>query len=143
MSLSKDWTPAQMDAIEDKWQGVYVPTKENISASQAERLMNQYLEIREDWVNQYTNALLHAETVEFKRDAAYRIAYFKSNGKSERAKDMDAKDSPAVHIAELQLIEAKTYATRAKLKVDSATLAHHSLKSIYNKSQDEMWLGKQ
>lgn len=137
--ISKDWAPDQMDKVEQKWSLVTVPT-ENISAPDAERLMNTYLLIREDWVDQYTNATLYAEKMKYKRDVAFRMAYFTSNGKSERAKEMDAKSAQGVMTAELQLIEAETFVTRAKMKVDSATLAHHSIKAIYNKAQEEMWL---
>jgi hypothetical protein len=143
--LNPQWKPADMQAIEDKWADVKLPVNENISAAQAERLMTTYLQIRDDWADQYVNALYYEDKCEFKYKAAYNLV-FTTTGASEekkpsdRTKDIAAQSSGNVKLAALNLMEAKAYTVAAKLKLEGATLAHHNCKKIMDKASEEKYL---
>lgn len=112
-----------------------------VSAHDAERLMVVYQLLSEDWAEHVANALFYKEDARFKKDAAYNMAFLKSEAKSDRQRDVDAKNDPQVRMAEAKLIEATAALKLTELHYDGAVRAYHAMKKILEVSQEEKkWL---
>ena len=123
-----------MIELETKWTHLSIP-KENPSASEAERLMLQYLEMREDWVSAYVQATKHEDLCKWKYESAYNVAFLRSQETSDKKRDIDAQEKCKAE--KLALISARADVVKAKLKVEGAVLGHHALKAIYNEASQE------
>lgn len=97
--------------------------------------MLQFLEMREDWVDEYVRATKHEDMCKWKYDSAYNVAFLRSIETSDKKRDIDAQEKCKAE--KLALISAKAEVVKAKLKIDGAILAHHSMKSIYNEASQE------
>src|SRR3979409_2396991 len=101
--LDHEWQPENMAATEGLGNRIKPPYDGHVSAGDAERLMVIYQNLSEDWANHYANATYFKETARFKRDALYNLAFLKSEAKSDRQRDIDAKQDPSVRIADQNL----------------------------------------
>lgn len=141
--LNPSWKPTDIKSVQDKWGHIKLPTSESISAAKAEKLMLDYLDIREDWQDQYVNATYYEDLCEFKYEAAYQIAFMKAGEaekSSDRSKDIAAKNDPLVKGARMRLLEAKAATLETKLRLEGSTLAHHAVKAISKQASDEKWM---
>jgi hypothetical protein len=135
--LNKDWKPSYMVDTEDVEYKIKPPDDGYVSAHDAELLMVVYQNLSVEWADHYANATYFKENSRFKRDAAYNIAFIHSEGKSDRQKDIDAKQDPAVRMAEATLAEATAALKLAELRYDSSVRAYHAMKKIVEVSQEE------
>jgi hypothetical protein len=138
--LNKAWKPAHMGLTEDKGDKIAPPADGYISQPDAERMMIIYQSISEEWADHLANATFYKEDLRFKKDALYHIAFLRSNGKSDRQKDVDAKSDPEVRMAEAKLIEAGAALKLAELRYDGAVRAYHACKRIMETGKQEKYL---
>lgn len=132
------WRPIDLQDVEDRWSRLKIPA--DVNAQQAERLMIQFLEARDDWLNGYINATYYEDICSWKYECAYNLVFMQADAKTDKGKDILAKSDAEVRVAKLNMIEAHAAVLKAKMKVDSATLAHHSCKKIYEESsQEKRW----
>jgi hypothetical protein len=135
--LNRNWHPADMVATEEAGYKVKPPDDGHVSAGDAERLMVIYQGLSEDWAGHYSNATYFKETARFKRDAAYQIAFMRSEAKSDRQRDVDAKQDPSVRVADQNLNEATAALKLAELRYDGSVRAYHSMKKICEMAHEE------
>lgn len=128
----KNWRPNQLDNLDSKW--INVP--ENVSAQEAERLMLQFLRLREEWLEAYVNATYYEDICNWKYNSAYNVAFLKSDG-SVKSKETEAESDALVRAAKLAVIEARAAVIKTKLKLESTVLAHHSMKKIFEEASSE------
>lgn len=135
------WRPDAIEEIEKKWKDVKIPVNENISHSQAEQLMITLLEMRESWLDAYVSATYYEDVCNWKHECEYNIAFIQADAKSDKSRDIIAKSNGDVRLAKLNAIEAHAAVIKTKLKLESALLAHHAVKKIYEEaSQERKWL---
>lgn len=135
--LSKDWRPDDMIITEDNEAEIQVSPDGYVSAQDAERLMVLFQSFSESWAGHYANATYYKENCRFKRDAAYNLAFMKSEAKSDKAKDIEAKSDPSVRIADSSLNEAAAALKLAELRYDGSVRAYHAMKKIMENAHDE------
>lgn len=137
--VNLSWRPTELMQIESKWNSVKIPN--DVSSSQAERLMVQFLEARNDWLDAYVNASYYEDICLWKYETAYNTVFMASEAKTDKGKDIIAKSDNNVRIAKLNLVEAHAAVVETKMKIESATLAHHAAKRIYEESsQERRWV---
>lgn len=129
------WRPSELQEVEDKWAQLKIPA--DVTAQQAEKLMVRFLEARDDWLNAYVNATYYEDICVWKYESSYNLVFMQADAKTDKGKDIIAKTDNAVRIAKLNSIEAHAAVLKTKMKVDSATLAHHACKKIYEESSQE------
>ena len=135
--LSKSWRPSHMVETEDESNAVRPPSDGFVSAHDAERLMVVYQLLSEAWADHFANATYYKEAAKYKREALYNIVFLKSEGKSDRQKDIDAKTNSDVMAADMVLAEATAALKLAELKHDGSVRAYHAMKKIVEISQEE------
>jgi hypothetical protein len=135
--LSREWKPTDMVVTEEFGHRIKPPDDGHISAGDAERLMVIYQNLSEDWAGHYSNATYFKETARFKRDSAYNLAFLKSEGKSDRQRDIDAKQDPSVRLGEVNLAEALAALKLAELRYDGSVRAYHACKKICEMAHEE------
>jgi hypothetical protein len=135
--LSKDWRPELMQATEDAGDAIKPPGDGYVSPHDAERLMVVYQNLSEEWADHYANSTYYKENARFKRDAAYNLAFLKSAGKSDRQRDIDAKQDPAVRVGEVVLAEATAALKLAELRYDGSVRGYHAMKKIVEVAHEE------
>lgn len=138
--LKKDWTPEEMERTEYAWQDTTLPHDGYVDSADAARLMVAYEAQAQEWLNHMSNAVLFKETAKWKRDSAYNMAFIKSEGKSDRQKDADAKNDVLVRAADLKFIEATAALKLAEGRYDSAVRSHHAMKALLREAQQEKFL---
>ncbi len=119
-----------MEATEDESEKIQPPEDGYIPSEDAERFMVIAQAISSKWVGHFANATYHREEARFKRDSAYQLAFLESGAKSDRQKDVDAKQHPTVRIAEATLIYATAALKLAELRHDELVRAYHAFKKI-------------
>src|SRR5260370_42555104 len=135
--LSRNWKPSYMEATEDEASQIQPAHDGDISLSDAERFMVIAQAISSKWVDHYANATYYREESRFKRDSAYQLAFLESEARSDRQKDVDAKQHPTVRIAEAKLIEATAALKLAELRHDEIVRAYHAFKKIVEVREKE------
>ena len=138
--LRKDWTPEEMAETELAWSSTTLPHDGYVDIQDAIRLMVAYEAQAQEWLQHVSNAVLYKETAKWKREAAYNMAFIKSEGKSDRQKDADAKNDIMVRAADLVLIEATAALKLAEGQYDAAVRSHHCMKSLLKEAQQEKWM---
>lgn len=139
--LSKDWTPSDMEKTEFAWKDTVLPHDGYVDIQDAIRLMVAYEAQAQEWIQHVSNAVLYKETAKWKRESAYNMAFIKSEGKSDRQKDADAKNDIMVRAADLVLIEATAALKLAEGQYDAAVRSHHAMKALLREAQQEKFLG--
>lgn len=129
------WRPADLEDVDERWSRLKIPS--DVTSLQAEKLMVQFLEARDDWLNAYVNATYYEDICSWKYESSYNLAFMQADAKTDKGKDILAKSDTSVRIAKLNAIEAHAAVLKTKMKVDSATLAHHACKKIYEESSQE------
>lgn len=135
--IRQDWKPDFMEVTEEHENRASIPSDGHVSAQDAERLMVACQWLSEQWAQHFSNATFFKENAKFKRDAAYNMAFLQSEGKSDRQRDVDARNDPLVRSAEAQLILATAALKHAELKYDGAVRAYHAYKKILEVAQSE------
>ncbi len=137
--LNRDWKPVDMQKVEDEQFAIQQATglTGNVSAHDAERYMVRFQFFSEIWADHYANATYFKETARFKRDAAYNLAFLRSEAKSDRQRDVDAKQDPGVRVADQNLNEAAAALKLAELRYDGSVRAFYAMKNICNNAQEE------
>lgn len=135
--LNRDWKPADMATTEEQGHKVKPPDDGHLSAGDAERLMIIYQNLSEDWAGHYANATYFKETAKFKRDSSYNLAFLRSESKSDRQRDVDAKQDPSVRVADQNLNEAAAALKLAELRYDGSVRAYHACKKICEMAHEE------
>lgn len=130
-----DWRPAHLDSLEEKW--AHLRIRSGITAAEAERLMLDYLAMREDWLDAYVKAVYYEDIATWKYESAYNLVFLRAEAKTDAARATIAKSDSVVRAAKLSQIEAHAAMIRAKMKVEGAVLAHHALKKIFEESSQE------
>lgn len=139
--IKQDWKPDWMELTEIQEDKAAIPSDGHVSAQDAERLMVACQWLSEQWAQHFSNATFYKENAKFKRDAAYNLAFLKSEGKSDRQRDVDARNDPLVRSAEAQLILGIASLKHAELKYDGAVRGYHAYKKILEVAQEEkQWL---
>lgn len=137
--LNRNWKPVDMVSTEDEQYALQKQTGENgnVSAHDAERFMVRFQFFSEQWADHYANATYYKDNCRFKRDAAYNLAFMESGGKSDRQKDIEAKNHPGVRMADDRLNEATAALKLAELRYDGAVRAYHAMKKICEMAHEE------
>ncbi len=140
--LSKDWKPSGMSDTEDRaFDLVKISQDGYVDAHDAERYMVVYQSLSEEWAEHYANATYYKENMRFKRDSAYNLAFMKSEARSDKGKDIDAKNDPGVRVGDIMLSEAVALLKLAELRYDGAVRSYHSMKRVCEMAHDEKkWL---
>src|SRR5207237_1340651 len=139
--LRRNWTPEEMAATEFSWSTTTLPHDGYVDLSDAIRLMVAYEAQAQEWLQHVSNAVLYKETAKWKRESAYNLAFVKSEGKSDRQKDAEAKQDPLVRSADMVLIEGTAALKLAEGQYDSAVRSHHAMKSLLREAQQEKFMG--
>jgi hypothetical protein len=139
--LRPNWTPDEMAATELSWSSTTLPHDGHVDITDAIRLMVAYEAQAQEWLNHVANAVLYKETAKWRRESQYNLAFMKSEGKSDRQKDAEAKSDALVRAADLKLIEATAALKLAEGRYDSAVRSHHSMKSLMREAAQEKFLG--
>lgn len=135
--LDKNWRPSNMEATENEADKIQPPHDGYISSSDAERYMVIAQAISSRWVDHVVNATYYKEEAKFKKDSSYNLAFIASEAKSDRQKDIDAKQNPNVRMAEAKLIEATAALKLAELRHDELVRAYHAYKMIVSVREKE------
>lgn len=130
-----------MERTEFAWKDTVLPHDGYVDINDAIRLMVAYEAQAQEWLQHVSNAVLYKETAKWKREAAYNTAFMRSEGKSDRQKDADAKVDIMVRAADLILIEATAALKLAEGQYDSAVRSHHAMKSLLREASKEQFLG--
>lgn len=130
-----------MEQTEFAWSDTTLPHDGYVDLSDAIRLMVAFEAQAQEWLNHVSNAVLYKETAKWKRDSNYNIAFMRSEGKSDRQKDADAKNDPLVRAADLTLIEATAALKLAEGRYDAAVRSHHAMKALLREAQQEKFMG--
>lgn len=138
--LNRSWTPHDMERTEVAWSDTSLPHDGYVDLTDAIKLMVAYEAQAQEWLNHVSNAVLYKETAKWKRESAFNIAFMKSEGKSDRQKDADAKQDPLVRAADMTLIEATAALKLAEGRYDAAVRSHHCMKSLLREAQQEKWM---
>lgn len=133
--LDLSWRPTELESVEDRWRDVKIPS--DVTPQQAEKLMVSFLEARDDWLDAYVNATYYEDICSWKYESAYNLVFMQADSKTDKGKDIITKSDGTVRIAKLNLIEAHAAVVKSKMKIDSATLAHHACKKIYEEANQE------
>lgn len=139
--LNRDWTPSEMEKTEFAWKDTTLPHDGYVDLQDAIRLMVAYEAQAQEWLQHVSNAVLYKETIKWKRESAYTEAFLKSEGKSDRQKDADAKIDIKVRAADLKLIEATAALKLAEGQYDASVRSHHAMKSLLRDAAQEKFLG--
>ena len=126
-----------MEATENEGAKIQSPQDGYIDAATAERFMVIAQAISSKWADHYANATYYKEEARFKRDSAYQLAFLSSEAKSDRQKDVDAKQHPTVRMAEVKLIEATAALKLAELRHDELVRSYHAFKKIIEVREKE------
>ena len=130
-----------MEATEDSWKDVRLPHDGYVDLTDAIRLMVAFEAQAQEWLNHVSNGVLFKETAKWKRDSAYNVAFMKSEGKSDRQRDADAKNDLGVRAADYIYIEATAALKLAEGRYDAAVRSHHAMKSLIREAQQEKFMG--
>jgi len=130
-----------MEATEFAWKDTTLPHDGYVDLTDAIKLMVAYEAQAQEWLNHVSNAVLYKETAKWKRESAYNMAFLKSEGKSDRQKDAEAKQDVLVRAADLIYIESTAALKLAEGRYDSAVRSHHAMKSLLREAQQEKWIG--
>jgi hypothetical protein len=126
-----------MGATEDEGHKIQPSEDGYISSEDAERFMVIAQAISSKWVDHYANAIYYKEEIRWRRDSAYNLAFISSGAKSDRQRDIDAKQDPTVRMAESKLIEALAALKLAELRHDELVRAYHAFKKIIEVREKE------
>lgn len=135
--LNRDWKPDLMTPTEEHGDEIKPPGDGYVSPHDAERLMVVYQNLSEEWADHYANATYFKENCRFKRDSAYNLAFLQSKGKSDRQRDIDAKQDPAVRLGEANLAEATAALKLAELRYDGSVRGYHAMKKVVEVAHSE------
>ncbi len=135
--LNKNWTPDLMKETDSHWSNLKLPTGENISHSDAERLMLKLQEASIEWADHLVNATYFHQMAEVKTKSLFSMAFLSSDGKSDRQKETIAKSNIEVKNAEIKEKEAEAHLLFAKLRYDDAVRSHHAIKKIFEVAASE------
>jgi hypothetical protein len=138
--LNHEWRPENMVVTEEQWADTVLPHDGYLDSLSAARLMVAFEAQAQDWLNHVANAVLYKETLKFKRESQYALAFFQSQGKSDKQKDIEAKQDPMVRVSDARLAEALAALKLAEGKYDSAVRSHHGMKALLKEAADERWL---
>lgn len=130
-----------MEKTEFAWKDTTLPHDGYVDLADAIRLMVAFEAQAQEWLQHVSNAVLYKETAKWMRESQYQRAFLKSEGKSDRQKDAEAKGDPLVRAADLKLIEATAALKLAEGQYDSAVRSHHAMKSLLREAQQEKFLG--
>jgi hypothetical protein len=139
--LNKNWAPDEMADTELSWSSTTLPHDGYVDITDAIRLMVAFEAQAQEWVNHVANAVLYKETTKWKRESAYNIAFMKSEGKSDRQRDADAKTDLGVRAADFKLIEATAALKLAEGRYDAAVRSHHAMKALLREAAQEKFMG--
>ncbi len=126
-----------MEVTENESAKIQPPKDGYIDATTAERFMVIAQAISSKWVEHYANATYYNADARFKRDSAYQLAFLQSEAKSDRQKDVDAKQHPTVRMAEARLVESAAALKLTELRHDELVRAYHSFKKIVEVREKE------
>jgi hypothetical protein len=126
-----------MEETEEFEHSIRPPNDGYVSAHDAELLMVAYQNLSVDYGDHYANATYYKENARFKRDSAFNLAFMKSEAKSDKSKDIEAKNDPSVRIADILLSEAAANLKLVELKYESAVRAYHAMKKICEVAHEE------
>jgi hypothetical protein len=130
-----------MEATEFSWSTTTLPHDGYVDLADAIRLMVAYEAQAQEWLQHVSNAVLYKETAKWKRESVYNLAFMKSEGKSDRQKDADAKSDSQVRAADFILIEATAALKLAEGQYDAAVRSHHAMKALLKEAQQEKFMG--
>lgn len=126
-----------MQKTEDEVDEIKPPKDGYVSPHDAERLMVVYQSLSEAWAGHYANATFYKEDSRFKRDGTYNLRFLESTAKSDRQRDVDAKNDPSVRMAEARLIEAGAALKLSELRYEGSVRAYHAMKKIVEVAHSE------
>lgn len=135
--LDRNWKPDLMTETENLGHEIKPPSDGYVSPHDAERLMVVYQNLSEEWADHYGNATYYKENCRFKRDSSYNLAFLRSEGKSDRQRDIDAKQDPAVRMAEVNMAEATAALKLAELHYEGSVRGYHAMKKLVEVGQEE------